>query len=95
MTKRAGRFLRRRLMAFGATTVLLAGMLARLSAFSFADDGPKPDPAGTATGDKSAAVDAAGNPFVPRQQIKRLLTMLRRKRRSTNTRLKRRKNPWP
>src|SRR6202158_4034103 len=65
MTKRAGRSLRRRLMASGATTVLLAGMLAGLSAFSFADDGPKPDPAGTATGDKSAAVDAAGNPFVP------------------------------
>src|ERR1700676_2864150 len=64
MTKRAGRSLRRRLMASGATTVLLAGMLAGLSAFSFADDGPKPDPAGTATGDKSAAVDAAGNPFV-------------------------------
>jgi hypothetical protein len=31
MTKRARRFLRRRLIAFGATTVLLAGMLARLS----------------------------------------------------------------
>ena len=39
-------------------------MLAGLSAFSFADDGPKPDPAGTATGDKTTAVDAAGNPFV-------------------------------
>src|ERR1700724_917296 len=64
MTKRAGRSLRRRLMASGATTVLLAGMLAGLSAFSFADDGPNPDRAGTATGDKSAAVDAAGNPFV-------------------------------
>ncbi len=25
---------------------------------------PKPDPAGTATGDKSAAIDGAGNPFV-------------------------------
>src|SRR6202158_5467049 len=64
MTKRAGRSLRRRLMASGATTVLLAGMLAGLSAFSFADDGPKPDPAGTATGDKSTALDAAGNAFV-------------------------------
>src|ERR1700676_222998 len=64
MTKRAGRALARRLLGSGATTVLLAGMLAGLSAFSFADDGPKPDPAGTATGDKSAAVDAAGNPFV-------------------------------
>src|SRR6202021_4133795 len=51
-------------MASGATTVLLAGILAGLSAFSFADDGPKPDPSGTATGDKTTAVDAAGNPFV-------------------------------
>src|ERR1700719_1079715 len=64
MTKRAGRPLRRRLMASGATTVLLAGMLAGLSAFSYADDGPKPDPSGTATGDKTVVVDAAGNPFV-------------------------------
>jgi Amt family ammonium transporter len=32
---------------------------------SSADDGPKPDPAGTATGDKTTAVDGAGNPFVP------------------------------
>ena len=30
----------------------------------FADDGPKPDPSGVATGDKTSAVDAAGNPFV-------------------------------
>ena len=38
-------------------------MLAGLSTLSFADD-PKPDPSGTATGDKTTAVDAAGNPFV-------------------------------
>jgi len=30
----------------------------------FADDAPKPDPSGIATGDKTAVVDAAGNPFV-------------------------------
>jgi ammonium transporter, Amt family len=39
-------------------------MFATLSTCSFADDGPKPDPAGIATGDKTTAVDAAGNPFV-------------------------------
>jgi Amt family ammonium transporter len=44
--------------------ILIAGMLTGLSAFSFADDAPKPDPSGTATGDKAAVVDAAGNPFV-------------------------------
>ena len=49
--------------------VLVAGLFACLAitcfaAPCFADDGPKPDPSGTATGDKSAAVDAAGNPFV-------------------------------
>src|ERR1700691_4279800 len=31
---------------------------------SFAEEAPKPDPAGIATGDKTSAVDAAGNPFV-------------------------------
>ncbi len=64
MTKRAGRrSLRRSLVAASAAMVLLAGMLVGLSASGFADDGPKPDPAGTATGDKTTAVDAAGNPF--------------------------------
>ena len=38
-------------------------MFAGLSARAFADE-PKPDPSGTATGDKTTAVDAAGNPFV-------------------------------
>src|SRR5580704_11706871 len=44
--------------------LLVAGLLACLATPCFADDGPKPDPSGTATGDKSAAVDAAGNSFV-------------------------------
>jgi len=66
MTKRAGRrSLRQWLVASSATIVLVSGMLVGASAVSFADDGPKPDPAGTATGDKTTAVDAAGNPFVP------------------------------
>ena len=65
MTKRAERrSLRLSLMSACATILLTAGMLAGLSTASFADDGPKPDPSGTATGDKTTAVDAAGNPFV-------------------------------
>ncbi len=65
MSKRAGRSsLRDSVLAASAMVVVLAGMLAGLSALSFADDGAKPDPAGTATGDKTTAVDAAGNPFV-------------------------------
>src|SRR5271167_578285 len=49
-----------------AYIVLAAGLFAGLSTRCFANDdhGPKPDPSGTATGDKTTAVDAAGNPFV-------------------------------
>jgi ammonium transporter, Amt family len=54
----------KRLAAAAGTILLLCALLASLSAASFADDAPKPDPAGTATGDKSTSVDAAGNPFV-------------------------------
>jgi ammonium transporter, Amt family len=51
-------------LASAATYLLVSGILiAVLSALSFADDGPKPDPAGTATGDKTSVVDAGGNPF--------------------------------
>ncbi len=65
MRKRAGRHsLRLSLMSAGAALLLAAGLFAGLAAPCFADDGPKPDPSGTATGDKTAAVDAAGNPFV-------------------------------
>ena len=64
MKKRAGwRSLRLSLISASAAVVLVAGMLAGLSTLSFADE-PKPDPSGTATGDKTTAVDAAGNPFV-------------------------------
>ena len=52
----------------GSATILAllfaAGILASLSTVCFADDGPKPDPSGIATGDKTTAVDAAGNSFV-------------------------------
>ncbi len=50
--------------AHGAILLAVAGLSAALSLPVVADDGPKPDPSGTATGDKTAAVDAAGNPFV-------------------------------
>ncbi|MBZ5543608.1 MAG: ammonium transporter [Acidobacteriia bacterium] len=55
---------RRSLRLIGAAVLLATGMLGGLSAPCAAQEGPKPDPAGVATGDKSAAVDAAGNPFV-------------------------------
>jgi len=65
MTKRAERrSLHRSLASVGAKILLGLWLVAAVTAFSFADDGPKPDPAGTATGDKTTAVDAAGNPFV-------------------------------
>src|ERR1700690_215485 len=47
-----------------AALLLAAGLIAGLAAPCFADDAPKPDPSGIATGDKNAALDAAGNPFV-------------------------------
>jgi Amt family ammonium transporter len=47
-----------------AVAVFFATTLSSLAVVSFAVDEPQPDPAGIATGDKSNAVDAAGNPFV-------------------------------
>jgi Amt family ammonium transporter len=44
--------------------LLLAGMFAVGSTLCFAD-GPKPDPAGIATGDRTSVQDAAGNLLVP------------------------------
>src|SRR5271156_6898326 len=65
MTKRAGgHFLRLSLVSVGVTILLAAGLFAGLATPCFADDGPKPDPSGASTGDKTSAVDAAGNPFV-------------------------------
>jgi ammonium transporter, Amt family len=63
MKNRAERWSLRRVLG-SAAIVLIAGMVLETATLSFADDGPKPDPAGTATGDKSNVVDAAGNPFV-------------------------------
>src|SRR5258708_3956968 len=67
MKKRAGRrFLPPYLCSASSRfAILLAvGLLAGLAIPCLGEDGPKPDPSGTATGDKAAVVDAAGNPFV-------------------------------
>jgi Amt family ammonium transporter len=50
-------------MTNSATAVLLAAGLLGLVPQGRAGEAPKPDPAGIATGDKSAAVDAGGNTF--------------------------------
>src|ERR1700687_1591438 len=65
MMKLSQRRLPRSFASLSVLTILLAaGMFASLSTVCRADDGPKPDPAGIATGDKTSAVDAAGIPFV-------------------------------
>jgi ammonium transporter, Amt family len=56
---RNGRPVPRKPLAILAAFWIVAGSLTVCSAQE-----PKPDPAGIATGDKSTAVDAAGNPFV-------------------------------
>src|SRR5580700_7176592 len=50
-------------LSVGAVIFFAATLLA-LSARCFADETPKADPSGAATGDKTNAVDAAGNSFV-------------------------------
>ncbi len=43
--------------------IISTAMFAALATTCLADDAPKPDPSGLATGDKTTAVDAAGNAF--------------------------------
>jgi Amt family ammonium transporter len=62
MEKRPSR--RRSFIVVSPTILLAFGLIAGLATSCFADDGPKPDPAGTATGDRTSVVDAAGNPFI-------------------------------
>ena len=65
MTKQAERrALRLSFVSAGTTILVLFALLISFSVLSMAEDNPKPDPAGIATGDKTTAVDAAGNPFV-------------------------------
>src|SRR5262249_41686882 len=47
-----------------AIAIVFVTILSSPIIVSFAADEPQPDPSGTATGDKSNAIDAAGNPFV-------------------------------
>ena len=54
----------RSLLLIGAATLFAASTLGWLSAPCVAQEPPKADPAGIATGDKTTALDAAGNPFV-------------------------------
>jgi len=61
------RSLHRSFRSAGTTILLLLVVIIGLGAIGFADDSPKPDPAGIATGDKTAVVDAAGNSFVPQE----------------------------
>jgi ammonium transporter, Amt family len=64
MTKRIDRHsLRLSLVPAVIAVVLAAGLFAGLTSTCFADDAPKPDPSGAATGNKNDAVDGAGNPF--------------------------------
>ena len=51
-------------LAWAAAGVFFVGMLSGPAVASGAASDTPPDPAGIATGDKSTAVDAAGNPFV-------------------------------
>jgi Amt family ammonium transporter len=55
---------RRALLSSGAVMLLAAAIFAAMPTRCLADEEPKPDPAGIATGDKTNAIDAAGNPFV-------------------------------
>src|SRR5208282_5299049 len=65
MTKQTERRFARRSLSVTVLVILLAaGFLAALATPCLAGGAPKPDPSGAATGDKSSAVDAAGNSFV-------------------------------
>jgi Amt family ammonium transporter len=65
MKKRAdGCSMRLSLVSASVVLFLAAGLFTWLATPCLADDGPKPDPSGVSTGDKTAVVDAAGNPFV-------------------------------
>jgi ammonium transporter, Amt family len=54
----------RHMLLRAAVAVCFASLLSGLAIPARAADEPQPDPAGIATGDKSTALDAAGNPFV-------------------------------
>jgi ammonium transporter, Amt family len=51
--------------SFFFAIVLTGAIFAAVAVPCHAEEAPKPDPSGTATGDRTTAVDSAGNPFVP------------------------------
>ena len=63
-SKETGGMCRRLFGRIGTVLALAAGCVLFSITPSVAQEGPKPDPAGIATGDKSAVVDAGGNAFV-------------------------------
>ncbi|HUI06470.1 MAG TPA: ammonium transporter [Verrucomicrobiae bacterium] len=52
------------------TSLLAAALAGVMTVRTLADDEPKPDPAGTATGDRSTVVDAGGNAFMVSEPAK-------------------------
>jgi Amt family ammonium transporter len=52
------------LLLRGAATLFAVAILGGMLTPSFGDQGPTPDPSGTATGDRTTTTDAAGNGFV-------------------------------
>jgi hypothetical protein len=52
------------LLLRGAATLLAVALLGGMLTPCFGDQGPTPDPSGTATGDRTTTTDAAGNGFV-------------------------------
>src|SRR6266851_695789 len=56
--------LRGSLLLRGAATLLAVAILGGMLTPCFGDQGPTPDPSGTATGDRTTTTDAAGNGFV-------------------------------
>jgi len=63
MTDRVVKRRWRRWLLTGAALALAAGLVAGSPRASSADDEPKPDPSGIATGDRTSVVDAGGNAF--------------------------------
>lgn len=55
---------RRSFQSWSAALLLAASLFTGVATQCYAEDAPKPDPAGVVTGDKTSVVDAAGNPFV-------------------------------
>ena len=84
----------RSIILFWATVaIFFASILGGLAVVSQAADEPQPDPAGIATGDKTNAIDASGNPFVVVEPTDKADPDFTKKRSiSTHTRIRSRKS---